>query len=166
MVAARTLTGSFHPGGATKSVAGAANEPARTTFRFRLDAMTVDETDLRKEAGLTSTPTVDAIAGTRHNMLVKVLDAERYPEVLVEAQAALDDKANGQTTLNTAITLHGVAHRYTIPAALTRSPGRITASGALLLKQTDFGITPFSVLGGALAVEDQLELQFTVSAQE
>jgi hypothetical protein len=41
----------------------------------------------------------------------------------------------------------------------------ITASGELTLKQSDFGITPFSVLGGALAVQDQLELRFELSAQ-
>jgi polyisoprenoid-binding protein YceI len=134
-------------------------QTGRTDFRFRLDQMTVDEAGLRAQAGLDSVPSADAIAGTRHNMLVKVLDAERYPYVEVRAEGGPDG------LLQADITLHGVTRRYAIPAKLAASAAGITANGELTLKQSDFGITPFSVLGGALAVQDQLELRFELSAQ-
>jgi polyisoprenoid-binding protein YceI len=134
-------------------------QTGRTDFRFRLDQMTVDEAGLRAQAGLDSVPMADAIAGTRHNMLVKVLDAERYPYVEVRAEGGSDG------LLQADITLHGVTRRYTIPATLAANAAGITARGELTLKQSDFGITPFSVLGGALAVQDQLELRFELSAQ-
>jgi len=34
------------------------------------------------------------------------------------------------------------------------------------LNQTDFGITPLSVLGGAIQVQDKLDLRFHIVAQD
>ncbi|WP_338763844.1 YceI family protein [Massilia sp. METH4] len=129
-------------------------------LRFRLDEMTVDETALRREAGLTTQPTPDAIAGTRVNMLAKVLDAEKYPLVEVRARRTGEP---GQ--LQADITLHGVTRSYSVPTVLDTSAQGVTARGTLVLKQTDFGITPFSVMGGALAVQDALEIRFILPAR-
>jgi hypothetical protein len=38
------------------------------------------------------------------------------------------------------------------------------ARGALQLRQSDFGITPFSVAGGAIQVADVLEVSFVIAA--
>jgi hypothetical protein len=38
-------------------------------------------------------------------------------------------------------------------------------SGKLAFNQSDFGITPYSLLGGAIAVKDGLELRFRVRAK-
>ena len=38
--------------------------------------------------------------------------------------------------------------------------------GNFTLRQSDFAIEPFSVLGGLLRVEDKLELSFTVTVTE
>lgn len=167
VVAVRTLEGWFHPGstitsstsGTPGKLASDGGQPARAALRFRLDGMTVDETALRAEAGLGSTPTVDAVAGTRHNMLARVLDAEQYPLVHVQVQG------RPGAPLHTMITLHGVTRSYTVPAEVSINPERVTAKGTLLLNQTDFGLTPFSVLGGAIAVQDQMELRFEISAR-
>lgn len=134
------------------SVAPHAN---RADFTFRLDEMNIDEADLRRIAGLEKQPSADAIEGTRHNMLTKVLDAERYPEVRVHAERG----APGQP-LQVSITLHGVTRTLAIPAELREENGVITVQGTLKLKQTDFGLTPFSVMAGALAVQDEMELRF------
>ncbi len=150
VVAARAFDGWAMP--------AASSRPARAVFTFRLDGMVVDDAALRAQAGLDPTPSADAIAGTRHNMLVKVLDAERYPEVRVAAEQT------GPAALRADITLHGVTRRYTLAAAITQDADGIAASGHCTLKQSDFGITPFSVLGGALAVQDQLELRFAIRA--
>jgi hypothetical protein len=39
------------------------------------------------------------------------------------------------------------------------------AAGELRLRQSDFGITPFSVLGGALTVEDELRVRYRLLAR-
>ncbi|WP_343729664.1 YceI family protein [Duganella sp.] len=132
----------------------------RADFTFRLDEMKVDEADLRQIAGLDRQPSADAIAGTRHNMLTKVLDAERYPLVRVHAERG----APGQP-LQVAITLHGVTRTLALPVTLREEHGVITVTGTTTLKQTDFGLTPFSVMAGAMAVQDQMEVRFELSAR-
>lgn len=132
----------------------------RADFQFRLDEMKIDETDLRLLAGLEKQPSADAIEGTRHNMLTKVLDAERYPVVEIHAERG----AAGQP-LQVAITLHGVTRTMAIPVELREEKGVINVKGTVNLKQSDFGLTPFSVMGGAMAVQDQMELRFELTAR-
>ena len=132
----------------------------RADFQFRLDEMTVDESDLRLRAGLEKQPSADAIEGTRHNMLAKVLDAERYPLASIHAERI----APGQP-LQVSITLHGVTRTLAVPVELSEKDGSINVKGQLTLKQTDFGLTPFSVMGGAMAVQDQMELRFDLTAR-
>ncbi|WP_432378576.1 YceI family protein [Duganella sp. P38] len=136
--------------------------PARNTadFTFRLDEMKVDEADLRQIAGLAKQPSADAIEGTRYNMLNKVLDAGRYPLVRVHAERS----ASGQP-LQVAITLHGVTRTLAIPVELREERGVINVKGTVNLKQTDFGLTPFSVMAGAMAVQDEMELRFDLTAR-
>jgi len=141
----------------TGTVAPAQN---RADFTFRLDEMKIDEADLRQIAGLDKQPSADAIEGTRHNMLTKVLDAERYPLVQVHAERG----AAGQP-LQVAITLHGVTRTLAIPVDLREENGVITVKGTVNLKQTDFGLTPFSVMAGAMSVQDQMELRFELSSR-
>ncbi|MGK5046973.1 YceI family protein [Janthinobacterium sp. GB4P2] len=151
VIASRTLQGVVAPA------------LGRAQFQFRLDEMSVDEESLRQAAGLTTTPSADAIAGTRHNMLLRVLEAERYPWVRIEALRA----GNGEV-LNANITVHGVTRTLQLPVQIAlAADGRVLqASGSLLLKQSDFGIVPFAVLGGAMAVQDQMELAFRITARQ
>ena len=148
---------------ASRSLQGVvAPAPGRAQFQFRLDEMSVDEESLRQAAGLTTTPSADAIAGTRHNMLVRVLDAQRYPWVRVEARRTGDKQV-----FDADITVHGVTRTVQLPVRVEQAADgrRLQASGSLLLKQSDFGIVPFAILGGAMAVQDQMELAFRITAR-
>lgn len=136
-------------------------EQGRTELRFRLDQLTVDEAVLRKEAGLETQPSADAIDGTRRNMFSKVLRADSYPWVLVKAAF----EGNSRNMLRAEITLHGVTREYKVPLQLREDGATVLASGTFTVRQTDFGITPFAVFGGALAVKDELELRFAISAR-
>jgi polyisoprenoid-binding protein YceI len=130
----------------------------RAEFRFRLDQLSVDETALRQQAGLDTAPSADAIAGTRSNMLGKVLDAEHYPVVQMKALR------KGEA-VQLEITLHGVTRTVDVPVALEHGEGMIAASGSFRLRQSDFGIVPMSVLGGAMVVKDEMELKFRIVAR-
>jgi len=147
VVAVRTLEGQVLP------------DQQRADLHFRLDRMTVDEAELRAIAGLTTQPDADAIDGTRHNMLFKVLDAEHFPEVQLHAE-----RPAGNGPLRVSITLHGVTRQLQLPAAISEHNGIMTVSGSTTLKQTDFGLVPYAIMAGALAVQDQLELRFTITA--
>jgi hypothetical protein len=139
----------------------AAPVQGRADFSFRLDQMTVDEPALRREAGLDTEPSAEAIAGTRANMLGRVLDAGRFPLVVLHAQ----QQAPGDAALRLTITLHGTTRTVTVPARIEAGADSISASGAMQLRQSDFGITPMSVLGGAMTVLDPLELRFRIVAR-
>jgi hypothetical protein len=149
VVASRTITGFAAP------------EAGRADFQFRLDELSVDDTALRVAAGFTTQPDADAIAGTRNNMLTRVLDAQAHPLVLLHAERS----ATAGDTVRLTVTLHGVSRTMEVPVILEHGAGSLTASGAFTLLQSDFGITPMSVLGGAIKVEDQMELQFRITAR-
>ena len=146
---------------ASRSVTGfAAPDAGRADFHFRLDQLTVDETALRSAAGLDTQPTAEAIAGTRENMLTRVLEAGRYPVVMLHAERV----GGNDKLLRLTVTLHGVARSVDVPVTIAQSPASISASGELRLLQSDFGITPMSVMGGAMVVQDPMELHFNIVA--
>jgi hypothetical protein len=133
----------------------------KAALRFKLGDMAVDEAALRAQAGLPPPPSTDAIFATRRNMLERVLEVEKYPVLVVQAEQAQGNPA----LLNADVTLHGATRRYSVPVTIERKDGALRTTGSFTAKQSDFGIKPFSVLGGALAVEDQIELRFDISAR-
>lgn len=135
-------------------------QDGRADLYVPLKRLSVDAPGLRAEAKLDTQPSPDAIEGTRRNMLEKVLDAERFPFALIRAARAIDDPAK----LDVALTLHGTTRRFDIPLQTETLPDGLAVSGRLTFRQTDFGMTPYSVLGGALRVEDGLELRFRIVA--
>ncbi len=151
VIASRTLAGFVAP------------DAGRADLHFRLDQMTVDESALRTQAGLDTQPDADAIAGTRNNMLTKVLEAEHYPVVALRVERL--GSAGAASLVRLGVTLHGVTRHVDVPVQIERSAKSIAASGTLRLKQTDFGITPMSVLGGAMSVQDEMELAFKIVAR-
>ena len=137
-----------------------APEAGRADLRVVLDGLAVDEPELRKAAGLDTQPSESDIAGTRANMLERVLETGRFPQALIHI-----DRAPATDAIAVTLTLHGVTRVLDTPAALRVDQERTEATGRLEFNQSDFGITPFSILGGAIAVQDRLVLSFTVRAQ-
>ena len=135
-----------------------APDARRADVYVRLDRLVVDEPALRTEAGFDTRPSDQDIAGTRRNML-NALDAGSYPFALISVTGVAD------ATLRLAITLHGTTRSIDVPARIAVSGDAVDVAGELALKQTDFGITPLSVLGGAINVQDQVELRFRIRAR-
>ena len=147
---------------ASRGVTGfAAPAEGRADFSFRLDQMTVDEPALRVEAALETQPSDDAIAGTRKNMLTRVLEADRFPVVALHVQQVKE----AGTAFRMSVTLHGVTRNVLVPAAIESGADGVTAAGTLTLAQSDFGITPMSIMGGAMTVLDPMELRFRIVAR-
>ena len=69
-----------------------------------------------------------------------------------------------QANVRVAVVLKGVEREQQIPVAIEREDGHVVARGSLQLNQTDFGMTPFSVGGGAIQVADTLEIRFEIVA--
>jgi len=132
---------------------------ARADFYFPVSTLSMDDPELRQGAGFTSEITAEDIENTRLRML-RLLEAEQYPFAqirTVRAAGTLPDLVLGAD-----LTLHGVTRAVNIPAQLRVEGNRFSIEGETDVRQTDYGITPFSVLGGALAVKDQLRIIFMI----
>jgi polyisoprenoid-binding protein YceI len=143
------------------------NTPADSSFELTLpvDRLEVDLPAARAAAGLEFAAPVpdDARAGTRHNMLrAEVLDLKHFSTITLRSTAA--SGAWPQPIVRLAVTLKGVEREQEIPVVVERDADGLTARGQLRLNQTDFGITPFSVAGGAIRVADTLEIRFEIAA--
>src|SRR3989441_4742334 len=137
-------------------------DEGRADLYVQLERLEVDEAALRAEAGFDTQPTQLDIDGTRANMLVRVLEADRFPFALIRVSGA--DASRREVTLSVTITLHGVTRALQAPATIDADADLIEVSGRLSFDQTDFGITPYSVLGGAIAVRNGVDLRFCIRA--
>ena len=140
-----------------------APDEGRADLYVALARMQVDEAALRAEAGFDTQPSQSDIEGTRANMLEKVLEAEKFPFALIGV-AGVRAKQK-RTTIAVAITLHGRTRTLQVPAEIEADAEKMSVTGGFSFDQTDFGITPYSLLGGAIAVKNGVELRFRIRAR-
>ena len=133
---------------------------ARTDIYFPVATMTMDEPGLRRDAGFKTEISADDVEITRRRMLRAVLEAKKYP--FIRIHAAVLPTGGHETRLKVVLTLHGVARALTVPVQFGSDPETFSVHGATDIHQSDFGITPFSIFGGALAVSDQLHVIFWI----
>jgi polyisoprenoid-binding protein YceI len=143
-------------------------DPARASFEIRVPVndFTIDEPKLRALEGEPFSADVpdSAREGTKKNMLSEpMLDGARFPEVLLRSQA-LESGAEG-ILAQVSVSIRGQTRTITVPIHYQMSANEVRAQGQLALKQTDLGLTPFSLLGGALRVEDEMTVKFSLVAR-
>lgn len=134
-------------------------------LQFPVAQLVVDDPKARAAAGGEFPGTIpdDDRNGTRTNMLrAEVLDAEQHPTIKLQSARVSGSAQVAQIT--TRITIKGVPRDVTVPAALTVEGERLTARGEFDVLQTEFGIKPFTIGLGALAVQDRLHIVFRIVA--
>ena len=131
---------------------------ARADLYLTVAELVVDDPEARAAAGFTTEPSASDRDGTYHNMLLS-LDADHYPLVHLHVTVATID-LSGDRNATVDLTLHGTTRRLIVPAHIVTNSDGFRVTGMFQIRQTDFGITPFSVFGGALAVRDELVLHF------
>lgn len=151
---------------ASRSVQGyVAPQEGSADLYMPLAELTVDEAALRAQAGLDTQPTASDIEGTRANMQDKVLESQRFPHALVRVRSAGAPLPGGRAApASVTLELHGTSRALNVPLDVSAGPDALIARGTLQIRQTDFGITPFSVLGGAIQVKDEVEVRFDIRA--
>lgn len=148
---------------ASHSVRGyVAPNQVRADLFVRLDQLVIDEPELRAQAGFDTQPTADAIAGTRKNMLAQ-LRAEEHPYAVISVDGL--DTVGDDHWLHASIALNGVIRAVRIPVQIEQDAGQLRVSGRVALEQSQFGIEPLAILGGALTVEDRVDVRFAIRAQ-
>jgi len=136
---------------------------ARTDLYLSVGSLLVDDARDRAEAGFTTRITQADIEGTRRHMLDAVLESAQFPFVILSGVCVSDMPLCG--TLDTRITLHGVTRTISVPIVVQSDSARLVVSGHLSVLLTDFGMTPYSVLGGALRVSDRVDVDFRLEAR-
>jgi len=148
-------------------VPAAAPAGARFDLRVPLAQLVIDEPQLRAATGdaFAGERTASDIAGTRHNLLgPDGLDAARFPDVRVRSTQVSGDWP--ALVADIEVTLHGATRSLTVPLRVRRNGADLNISGSLALRQSAFGVQPYSALLGLLAVQDPVTIRFELFASE
>jgi hypothetical protein len=126
----------------------------------------VDEAQARRQEGADFSADVpeDARSGTLHNLVsAAVLDAAVCPTITVAGSAL----SGADGALMATLTLRVAGRESVIDVPFTLQPGTgtdLTATGSFELRQTAIGLTPYSLMLGALQVQDALRIKFKITA--
>lgn len=97
----------------------------------------------------------------------EVLVSSRFPTITfrsVNISNLQKSGTNRSFTLNGDVTLRGVTRRVAFPVKVTLNGNQLRATGEETIKQSDFGITPYSGGLGTIKIGDQLKVSFTILA--
>lgn len=161
VIASHDVTGTFY----------VPEDVSHSTFELHIPVaqLAIDEPDLRAKEGPDFPKDVpdSAKEGTRRNMLSEaLLNGAQYSEILLTAQHIDIPTPGSQVRADVQITVRGQTHIISVPVTYSLSNGQLTASGELPLKQSDLGLTPFTAMLGALAVQDEMKVRFNFVAHE
>ena len=134
------------------------------SVRVPVDGFVVDDRLAREEEGGDFPGDIpqEAKAGTRRNMLsAAVLNAAAFPDITVKSMALSGtlDALSADLEISAA----GHSSRISAPLNLQGDAQHVTAVGSLELRQTALGLTPYSLMGGALQVQDAMQLKFKIT---
>ena len=91
------------------------------------------------------------------------LHADLHPYAVIAVDGV--DTVSDGPWLNASIALNGVRRAVRVPVRIEQDLGQLTLSGHVALEQSQFGIVPLAILGGALVVQDRVEVRFVIHAQ-
>jgi len=99
----------------------------------------------------------------------KVLDVSKFPEITFTSNgvsAAKKTPDGWELTLAGKLNLHGVEKLASFPLHVRADANELRGQGELSILQTDYGITPVRVGGGAVKVKDKLKITFNIVARK
>ena len=132
----------------------------RSQVSLQMDAKAMKVTGRGEPAG--------DVAEVQETMLSdRVLDVQRYPTITLESDriALRQRSADGfGLSVDGRLTLHGVSRPISVPVTVRLSGNRMTASGTVTIRQSDFGIRPITAGGGTVKVKDEVTVAFTIVA--
>ncbi len=143
----------------------AALEHSGFSITMPVNDLIVDDPQARLEEGtdFSANVTDAARAGTKANMLKpEQLDGEHYPAIRLRSMSISGTR--DQPQLQVQITIRDQTRETDVPVQLATIENTLRVTGEFTVRQTDFGITPYSVALGALLVQDQLTIKFELVA--
>lgn len=134
---------------------------SRFDLEFRLDQLVIDDPQYRSKLGsaFATNPTSEDIRSTKDHMLgERNLQADRYPFVVIHSLAIAGEVPKLAARIE--IELHGQKREMWVPLDVEGLPDQLVVTGSFVLRQSDFGIAPYSIFGGLLAVQDEMVIEF------
>jgi polyisoprenoid-binding protein YceI len=130
-----------------------ADEPVSAELIVDVDSLDV----VRGEGGLTPLSGPDKIL-VRRNAL-RSLDARRYPRISFVAETV--EKIDDGYRLTGILTIHGKTRPQTVDVRTDDLGDSWDISSQSTIRQSDFGVKPYSQLLGSLKVVDDVTVSFT-----
>jgi hypothetical protein len=130
-----------------------------------VNSFEVDNKEHRQAAGagFEILPPEKDIQGTRGNMLgEQLLYGENYPDIELTSVEINGDMPQPDILLR--ITVRDNSRDIRIPANVKLDDNKLMIDGHTRLRQSDLGLTPFSILMGAIAVQDEMDVEFHIIA--
>jgi hypothetical protein len=144
-----------------------ADSLASSSFSLSVPAadFVVDDSEARRQEGSDFPGDIpqDAKEGTAHNMLsAALLNATEFPTIAVKSVTIGDPQ--GQPTVSALIAIAGHESTVSAPFTLQGDTHHFTAVGTFELRQTSIGLKPYSLFGGALQVQDAMQIKLSIVA--
>ncbi len=134
---------------------------SRCDIVLHLDRLEIDRAELRAALGsaFAATLSPEAIAATRAHMLGEDnLQAARFPTLRLRTLALVGELPKPMAQIE--VTLHGQRRAQWLALDVRGLPQRLQVRGAFVLRQSDFGIVPYAVGNGLIAVQDEIAVEF------
>lgn len=130
---------------------------------FDMTSFDADTPEARRYVGLEGTTDESTTAQVNANMRgSKVLDVQRHPEATFALKeidlADTDAEGKVKAVLRGDFTLHSVTRPVEVQTVVDQVNGWWHLRGAFRIRQTDFGIQPYTKLLGAIGVADVLTI--------
>jgi hypothetical protein len=144
---------------------GASVAESSFSLSVPVESFVVDDSQARREEGDDFPGDIprDAKLGTRRNMLSSaLLDAEHFAAITVTSMTlsgGTPEDPVAELTINVA----GHEAKLSAPFHLQGNAYRMMATGTMELRQSALGLTPHSLLHGALQVQDAMQLKFSLA---
>jgi polyisoprenoid-binding protein YceI len=145
-------------------------------FSGKIEVSERDETQIAVEVEAEAKSLTNADEGMTeferrefHNVLNNsVLESDKFPKIKFVSASVSDARKSGETrsfTLNGELTMRDATKRVSFPVTVTISNDQLRATGDAELKQTDFGITPYSGKLGMIRIGDEVKINFAIVAK-
>jgi polyisoprenoid-binding protein YceI len=135
------------------TVAWAGAEPATAELTVEVDSFEV----LQGEGGVKGLSGAEKVV-VKSNAL-KSLDAKRYPEIRFAADTI--DKTDDGYRLTGKLHIRGKSREHVIDLRTTDLGEQWRMSVESTVRQTDYGVKPYSLLMGSVKVADEVSVSFT-----
>ena len=131
---------------------------------FDMKTFVADTPEARRFVGLSGETDAKTRKAVTQNMLgADVLDAAKYPTATFNISSSLatappNAKSPPLFILDGQFTLHGVTKPLRLTIQVEEDSSSAHVRGGFSIRQTDFGITPYSKAFGAIGVADTLKI--------